>query len=128
MMVIKMTDKVSQELLDLLYNIKELAINKAPISLDSLLNSIVLVGYTYFLDDERNYPKVEILEKEKNEYGCNNHICTLSIKYINDYDVIVNSCRWLYIDDLEYGIDDNGKLFHYKYRFIESDGSERRIN
>lgn len=117
-MVIKMTDKVSQELLDLLYDIKELAINKAPISLDSLLNSIVLVGYACFLDDEGNYPKVEILEIEQNEYGCNNHICTLSIKYINDYDVIVYSCRWLHIDDLEYRIDDNGNLFHYKYRFI----------
>lgn len=128
MTMMKMADNVSKELLDLLYDIKELAVNKAPISLTSLLNSIESVGYTYFLDNEENYPKVEILEKEQNEYGCNNHICTLSIKYINDYEVIVNSCRWIYIDDLEYGIDDNGKLFHYKYRFIESDGSERRIN
>ena len=111
----KMIDNISKELLNLLYYIKELAINQAPISLDSLLNSIVLVGYACFLDDERKYPKVEILEIEQNEYGCNNRVCTLSIKFINDYDVIIDGCSWIYIKDLEYDVDDNGRITYHEH-------------
>ena len=112
------TDKVSQELLDLLYEIKELAVNQAPISLTSLLNSIELTGYTYYEDTDRKFPRIEVLSKYRNEHGCLDNICTLGIYFINSKEVMVYSCRWLHIDDLEYGIDDNGNLFHYKYRFI----------
>lgn len=107
---------IDKELLDLLYYIKELAANKTPISLNSLINTIESTQkYTYYLDRGRTYPRIEILSKARNEHGCLNHICTLGFGFINNIEILIHSCRYTRIDDLEYGINDNGELFYFEY-------------
>lgn len=112
-----MTDNINNELLHLLYDIKELAINQVPISLYSLINTIDMCGYHTYLDssDSRNI-RLEIIDKEINEYNSNDHVCTLNIRFVNDNQIIVYLCRWTFIPDLEYIIDDNGVLHYTNFR------------
>lgn len=111
---------ISKELFDLLYDIKELAIEQEPINVRSFLNSFDFIGgYTTYVElFPNNCLNIDVIKVsnsgERHKYYCE-YICTINARYLPGSDaVIITSCGHSNIKDFDYTVH-NGKLIYCKY-------------
>ena len=114
-----MIDNINNELLDLLYDIKELAINQVTISFESLVNTIKLCGYDCYTDEsidtefygDENYQLLNIVKIEEDYEEI--IVCPLNIKFINDNEVVIYGCDYEgEKPKLNYVVNSSGKVLY----------------
>ena len=100
---------ISVEMLDLLYHLKEMAVNRVPMYHISLMRTVRMFDkYDAYLNaDNPRALKIEVIKHVDDLFQ---FICTIYIEFVNDQQVLIRGCRYSGIRDLEYYMDSNGIL------------------
>lgn len=112
--MMKRNKAVSEELYNLLCDVKAFAVKQMPVSFNSFARSIEQLGYTTLVEEiANNHFHLVILKPIKNTSYCK-VICAIELDYINSTEVLIYGCKYSEIRELEYVIHE-GVLMPFKW-------------